>query len=719
MKQKQVKKSTKWLRSLILISGCFLTTFLLDSLGTFSFFENKTYDQRMIYASKKVRASDEIYFIGVNQESIDWAYKNYGWSWPWPREAWAKMIDFFSEGNPKSIAFDILYSEPSIYGPEDDKKFAQSEAKSGKVIQTVFITQNGTSENLLYPIPEIKENAALHGNITSLSDSDGVIRRGRLSYNSKGTILPTLGTAPLFLDDPENAEKLLSSVPVNKDGSIYLRYCKNIDAYNPYWAKDIFESYDCWKNGTEGTYLPEDFEDAYIYVAYYAPGLFDICSTPVSQAYPGVGVHITTLDNLLNNNFIRPVPVWIFIFWLILTAIAGNFSVALSTKINKLRLFVLFLVSGFVFGILVTVLLPYFLFTKSIWLKIVAPLFCFLLSHLLSLGLNMTTEGKQKRFIKSAFSQCLSKDVVNQILNNPDSFTLGGKNYQMSAIFTDIQQFSSISELLTASQLGKLLNFYLTRMSEIIIEERGTIDKFEGDAIIAMVGAPVEMTDHAVHACSAAIKMKKAEIMLNDEIYKRVTSNSEKTDKELLETFKILVINGKKIFTRIGINSGEMIAGYFGSENKKNYTIIGNNVNLASRLEGVNKLYHTGGILISENTYNLISDRFVCRKLDKVRVININTPVRLYELMDFSDNQKVKSYSEKWNSAMDDFENRKYTDALTKFHQLAAENKEDDVVKYYINLLEKYFTKGKYPVEADSEGVSYIPDENVFNILQK
>ena len=307
-------------------------------------------------------------------------------------------------------------------------------------------------------------------------------------------------------------------------------------------------------------------------------------------------------------------------------------------------------------------------------------------------------------------------------MNDPSSFTLGGKNYQMTAIFTDIQKFSSFSELLTAAQLGELLNYYLTRMSEIIIDEHGTVDKYEGDAIVALVGAPVEMDDHASRACAAAIKMKKAEVLMNEEIIKIAGADKPADmEQDLYDAFTIMVANKKTIFTRIGINSGEMIAGYFGSENKKNYTMMGNNVNLASRLEGVNKQYHTNGILISEATRNLVGDAFIVRSLDRVRVVNVNTPLRLYELLDTSDaaDQSLVQYVKDWETAFALFENKQYKEACKSFKELAEQNEGDNVVRYYINLLEKFFLKGKYPTDRDDAGVEYNPEDGVFKLMQK
>ena len=260
-------------------------------------------------------------------------------------------------------------------------------------------------------------------------------------------------------------------------------------------------------------------------------------------------------------------------------------------------------------------------------------------------------------------------------------------------------------------------------MSDIIINEHGTVDKYEGDAIVAMVGAPVQMDDHAIRACRAALKMKKEEAVMNDEIKFTVAGGDAGggIDPELFEAFKILVHNKKRIYTRIGINRGEMIAGYFGSTLKKNYTIMGNNVNLASRLEGVNKQYHTGGILISEMTYKELGNNFVVRRLDRVQVVNVSTPLRLYELLEEQEfaTAELIDYVTKWEQAIDKFENGDYEASLECFKNLRAVNHDDNVAVYYINLLEKYFIKGSYPTESDDAGVAYNPELKVFKLLQK
>ena len=714
----KIKNIKIWKRAVISALICALLTLFIYLTGLFTAFENKTYDQRMLFSSRFISPNDNIVLITVDQQSIDWAGETYGYSWPWPREAYAHVIDFLSQGNPSSIMFDILFTEPSVYGEEDDQALCRAEKESGKVVQTLFVSEEGNSKKGLFPLPSIMNNAAILGNITSCMDKDDIIRRGRLSYEFEGKTYPTLGTAPLFLQGKED----FFDLPLLKDDTVLLRYQKNLNSYIPYSIKDILSSYDSWKKGEEGIFLPEDFEDAYVFIAYYAPGLFDICSVPVSQVYPGVGVHITTLDNYLSDSFIKKTPALLEVLFFIFLSFIASLGVSFASLRPSQRQSIIVMILTFFTGIILSLALPYLLFIYGIWLQLAISLFAFLLSFIVSTSLSFAMEGKQKRFIKSAFSQCLSKEVVNQIMNDPSSFTLGGKTYNMTAIFTDIEKFSSFSELLTARQLGALLNYYLTFMSDIIISHKGTVDKYEGDAIVAFCGAPVEMPDHAKRACAAAIEMKKAEIIMNQEILEIVKNNkNEKTDDDLYEAFKIMAANKKKLFTRIGINSGEMIAGYFGSKMKKNYTMMGNNVNLASRLEGVNKQYSTGGILISEQTRKLLDEDFLLRKLDRVQVVNVNTPVRLYELIDIAQNKddKLVFYLEKWDQALDLFEKKDYASALNIFTELSKEREDDRVCSYYIRLIEKYFIKGKYPLDSDNEGVIYNPENGVFTLMQK
>jgi len=267
----------------------------------------------------------------------------------------------------------------------------------------------------------------------------------------------------------------------------------------------------------------------------------------------------------------------------------------------------------------------------------------------------------EENFIQGAFSRYLAPEVISEILNDPNKLNLGGEKREMTAIFTDIKDFSAISEQLDPVHLVRLLNKYLTEMSNIIMENLGTVDKYWGDAIIAFFGAPLFNADHPALACRSALAIKAAERELNKTIV------SER-------------LSPVPIFTRIGINTGEMVVGNMGAEKKMDYTIMGNAVNLASRIEGVNKQYRTGGILISEYTREKIGDEFLLRRIDRVRVVGIKTPLRLYELLPTDTEQ---SAVEIWEKALDLYEHRDFRKAFALFFSLIKRYPNDNAALVY------------------------------------
>ena len=460
----------------------------------------------------------------------------------------------------------------------------------------------------------------------------------------------------------------------------------------------------------------EKVEQAICIVGTNATSTTDYGLNQYEEHYPNPGVHYTVANQLLSQDFVDDSAVWISI--LLAFILCAGYSFA-SHKIKSTGRQI---IAGISFMAACIVVFLLYFFVSRCYVGVVIPLTSLFITFISTTIIGFVTASKDKKFITNAFSQCLSKEVVADIVANPSSFKLGGQRLEMTAMFTDIQKFSGFSELLTASQLVALLNFYLTKMSNIIMDERGTVDKYEGDAIIALVGAPVKMDDHAQRACAAAIKMKKAEAEMNK--YIREIAAGEKPDdmeQDLYDAFKIMVDNNRTLFTRIGLNSGEMIAGYMGSENKKNYTMMGNNVNLASRLEGVNKQYHTSGILISEATRNLLGDRFLVRSLDRVRVVNVNTPIRLYELLDEKEaaSEEQIAYVAGWEEALKVFENREYVKASEMMKVLLDKNPKDSVARYYVSLIDNFFAKGVYPTDKDDVGVVFNEEEFVFKLLSK
>ena len=270
--------------------------------------------------------------------------------------------------------------------------------------------------------------------------------------------------------------------------------------------------------------------------------------------------------------------------------------------------------------------------------------------------------------LNKAFSTYLSEDVVKEIIDDPAKLQLGGIKRHMTAMFTDIRDFSKISEALSPEKLVEMLNHYLSAMSNVILDQKGTIDKYEGDAILAFFGAPQKLSDHALRTCTAAILMKRLEKEVNKLL----------TEKELCPL---------PVFTRIGINTGEMLVGNMGTQKKMNYTVIGNEVNLAARLEGVNKQYGTR-IIASESTINETGGKLLSRKLGWIRVVGISKPVRIYEVLELKQDAgpSLSRLVELFHDALDIFESRKWKDAQSAFTLVLRHFPDDNPSKLYLKL---------------------------------
>jgi adenylate cyclase len=395
-------------------------------------------------------------------------------------------------------------------------------------------------------------------------------------------------------------------------------------------------------------------------------GTTDIGVTPFHGEYVNVGTHAVVLDTILSASFITPLPV----YWSVLLAFlfVPLFIIATEPCGSGLR-------SALgIAGVLLTLGMPFGLFVfKRYFIGPFGPALAMAAAVILRETAAFVRTEHEKQFIRKAFSTYLAPGVVEEIIANPAKLNLGGEKREMTAVFTDIQGFSTISEKLDPAQQAFLLNTYLTVMSNIIMDNLGTIDKYEGDAIIAFFGAPVHREEHAALACRSALAMKAAEQELNIKIAAGQLSPSP-------------------IFTRIGINSGEMIVGNMGSETKMDYTIMGNAVNIAARLEGVNKQYQTGGILISAYTRSQTGDEFLCRRLDRVRVVGINEPVRLYELLAAEKNaapEQIK-LAAIFDESLNCFENRNWKQALEGFREAWSIKSGDGPAQKYIDRCQDF-----------------------------
>jgi len=434
------------------------------------------------------------------------------------------------------------------------------------------------------------------------------------------------------------------------------------------WVQDLFEACRAQYNLlAEIRENAESLRGSFCVVGSDATSMMDIGLTTFQEFYPNVGTYTTLANMLLAGDFLDDAP------WYVSAIIALIYSLIIGILIRRFDTYKA-IITGIAGLLLLTGgLIVYFLITKT-YLGLAAPLFATAGTFISIMIIKFLTTSREKAFIHNAFSRYLAPEVISQIINDPSKLNLGGEKREMTAIFTDIQGFSTISEQLDPTHLVALLNKYLTIMSNIIMKNQGTIDKYEGDAIIAFFGAPLHYPNHPSLACRSALEMKAAE----REINKTVVEEG---------------LSPVPLHTRIGINTGDMVVGNMGAENKMDYTIMGNAVNLTARLEGVNKHYRTGGILISEYTRDKIGDEFLLRRLDRVRVVGINTPLRLYELLAINDidlDMSEKKAVEMWEQAMNLYEGKNFKEAFAAFRSLMEKNPEDKVAELYAIRCKKY-----------------------------
>ncbi|MDR0411067.1 MAG: adenylate/guanylate cyclase domain-containing protein [Treponema sp.] len=704
-----MKKSSKKILAFFVITVSVFAVFGAGSVfRLFDYLESKTYDLRVNTFADANSPSDEIVAVILDQNSLDWARKTHGWGWPWPRTAYSDFIEYMKIGRAKSLAFDVLFTEDSIYGEADDAEFARAEREFGGFMQSAhFSVQNGDSRTMplaasdkpffdtvgfggflqkfalkgeakgQFPIPELLVSAGALGSTVGIPDSDGVVRRLALFTLFDGKAVPSEAAASLILGgfsrqvfyDAKKKSLVWNgrNIPVDKDGKTLLRFKgHDFDRYTPYPISLILQSAEAYKNGEMPELPPGDFKDKYVFFGYYAPGLYDTAPTPISSVYPGMGTHITMMDNILQYDFTRETPLWLnlFIIFAAITLVGG-----LTIFPNKVYISL----GSLIASITICVSTGFLAYENGWWLPMVAPFFSIIIAYLTATLYNYATEGSQKRFIKSAFSQYLSLPVIEQLLANPDQLKLGGERREISIFFSDIQGFSTISERLDPTTLTELLNDYLSFMTNIILDSGGTIDKYEGDAIIAFWNAPLSYPDHAARALGAAMECQHS-------LAEQQSFYEEKY--------------GASLITRIGLNTGFAVVGNMGSNKHFNYTMLGDSVNLAARLEGLNKQFGTF-LMCTEKTFNDANktipadgQRFVGRKLASVAVVGKKEPATVYQPLFQAVYMENLSVLQKFDKARDLFYEGKFLEASPLFEEIVNVDKPSffyaEQCRYYI-----------------------------------
>jgi adenylate cyclase len=676
-----VKKwlTINWVQGLLIGLTGSLISFALWLTPVMRDWEFNTWAWRVKALAAPSPSTEKIKVILLDQASLDWAASEMSLSWPWMREVYSTMLDFCRRGGAKVVVFDVLFSEPSSYMVADDVLFGEHIGFQNNFVTTLFLGETaGQTEvwpeevprspvevrgleawlqatpqasivepRATFPIAEISGPAALLGSVKEEMDGDNNFRRAAPFRVFDGSAVPMLGlgaylvadhTAPYALDiKPGRLTVGDKHIPLDAHGRTILKFRGKSGAHESLSAAAILQSELRIQEGGTPVIDPEELRDSYVFFGFSAPGLKDLKSVPISGDYPGVEVHATFLDNLLEQDFIRDAPRgWVVISTLILAIVGAILIVRCRTVIQSVLWATLLVGAPIATG--------FVLYAMNWWWPIMVQEVAVLLAIGLAEIVNYATEGKQKRFIKSAFKQYLSGDVIDQILIDPSQLKLGGEKRELSIFFSDLQGFSAISEKLGPVALTALLNDYLTDMSDIIMEEGGTVDKYEGDAIIAFWNAPMAQADHAVRACRTALRCQRKLTERRREFYDRT---------------------GVNLYMRIGIHTGEVVVGNMGSNNRFNYTVLGDAANLASRLEGANKQFGTY-LMVSEVTWRQAHAEFFAREIGSIMVVGRKAPVRVYEVLG-ERNEVPPPWLEAWNAAMADCQSARWSEARKAF----------------------------------------------------
>jgi adenylate cyclase len=660
----------------LLIAAIGITAYLIH-VPFLDVMELKTVDLRLL-ARGEISPGPEVVMAVIDEKSLDREGK-----WIWPRTKIADLIDRISRAGARVIALDICFAEPDdgreirvlhdidrrfdalfAHDPaareylyqlardnDHDRQLAEAIHQSGSAVVLGYFFKQSEDEaahrdesfrcrkpliagsmirqtqwasdrafEVIFPeihipegnIPVLCDAASYSGFFNMEPDADGVLRwlHGMLKFGGDLYANLSLKTLSAYWQQPimvrvgdHGVTSLMigdHEIPTDELGRIMVNYRGPPRTFPHIPATDIIR----------GNVPEADLRDRIVIIGATAVGVYDLRVTPFSSVFPGVEVHANVIDMALSGDFLF-YPAWAAYIDMMAIIILGGILGFLITRVR--------VTTGALCGLVMTIGYVYFTYSvfsrAGVVLNIVYPVSVLLLVYVIVSAYRYFMEEGEKRFIKEAFSTYISPAVVEQLIRSPENLVLGGERREITAFFSDVAGFTSISEKLSPENLVELLNEFLSEMTDIIQSHNGTVDKFEGDAIIAMFGAPVPQPDHALAACAASIDMQERLAIL----------------RKKWETEKQLTIR-----MRIGLCSGPAVVGNMGSKRRFDYTMMGDTVNTAARLEGVNKQYGTY-VMISETTYAQVSHAMAARELDAVNVMGKAVPIRIYELIGYAD----------------------------------------------------------------------------------
>ncbi len=597
---------------------------------------------------------DEIVIVAIDDNS----FSKLG-MFPWPRNYYANVIENLNQSS--IIGIDIIFDLTT--NTENDSNLADS-LKTDNVVMAMEYTSFSHKNGELIGETLLKPNDVLGvpgedfdiGFVNLYQDSDGVIR----------SFIPQLSG----IEDHEHFSIVIVSkyTGISPDLGSNRMLIKFYEEPNGY---DYISFYDVYNNNIPPSY----FEGKIVLIGVTSPIEHDDYVVPISNnAMPGVEIHANLVQSILTKDFLYYQDDVSSIGIVILFALLTGFLL-FKFKMHIATILVVLLAIAYIFFSVI------YSFDSGIILNILYPLLSISLVYIAVVVVYYRTEEKTRKWITSVFGKYVSPVVIDNLIRNPDMINLGGAKRNITIFFSDIRGFTSISERLEPEELVHLLNEYLTEMTSIIIKDQGLVDKYMGDAIMAFWGAPLDKPDHAETACSSSLEMVE-----------KLRELQKKWKNEGIPSFDI----------GIGLNSGDAIVGNMGSSTRFDYTAMGDNVNLASRMEGLNKLYGTN-IIITEKTYKIVKDTFEIRKLDAVKVKGKQKPILIYELLSKKDNlsKKQQDFIKLFEEGLELYFKKKWNPAIKSFNE-ALKLSDDSASHVFIKRCQNFI---KNPPPKDWDGV--------------
>lgn len=723
-----------------------------------STFRNNSYDiLTQISGGREEKASDEVMLLLIDEASLKFGREAYGLGrWPWPREIYAAILQYMNQSTPPSaVFFDILFSEEDLQ-KGNDATFSEYVEYAGNVFHNVLLINDSRQEairplpsdmtdfyaigvknaeninfdkteanNYTLPIECLRLNTPCQNETAEVdevypiargmaiasfkADPDGLHRRGRILFSYDQ---PVQNTEKTEKGEPETKEYYFPSIslaaisalqndapveisedgsaltvgkydiPVDENGDYMINFydmSKAEDGSTPnrvqaYSMSALFQSAVQLANGEPRDKIwlhPDDFKNKAVIIGCSAVGCQDLKNTPVGGTFPGPELHATMISNILQNNHITMEPETVTY---LVTLLIGFIAVASV---------LLFQHPAAKFGIpaaviVLYVLTAFFLFSSFNYITVfLQAAITGILGSGLAFAYLSLTEGAEKRKYSKILGNMVDPGIVSEALNDLEALKKGGEK-EITAFFSDVASFSTISEKLSSDQLAALLNEYLSDMTEIMKHEGGTLDKYIGDAIVGIFNAPINLNNHPLAAAKASLQMRR-----------RMLELQQKWQAEDAYCPEAQVMN-----FRIGLNTGIAKVGFMGTDTLASYTMMGDTVNLAARLEAAAKDYGID-ILISQFTKKDIEDEMVTRELDIVRVKGKSEPVTLYELVgekgEVSD-EKLELVT-KYEEGLNLYKNKKFREALQKFEKVIEKDPENKAAAMLIDRCEHYLVE--------------------------